>query len=327
MKRVKHRGHALRLSWYRGYLAGALTTAALIATMTAASAQPTQQAQQAQQPQQQSRLVSGIDEAVKALDSVPRLKKLSPEAKRSLVEFVLGNTLFVLAHEMGHGLINEMNMPVLGREEDAADSFAITTALKIGTVVSERVLIEAAKGLVLSAKRDKKQGNALAFYDEHGLDPQRAYNVVCYMVGSNPEKYKQLATDTKLPDERQKSCLYDYKNAAWSWDEMLKKHLRAADQPKVEITITYEDTKKYAVQEQILRHMGLFEVFAAHLADRYAWPKPFKMEARSCGEPNARWGQRVLTLCYELAGEFIELYERYSKALPRKYRTARSPRK
>ena len=27
---------------------------------------------------------------------------------------------------------------------------------------------------------------------EHGLDPQRAYTIVCYMYGSNPEKYKGL---------------------------------------------------------------------------------------------------------------------------------------
>jgi hypothetical protein len=309
------RGASQMAYWisYRSYLAGAMTIAALFANVPAAQAQPTPP---------QGRLASGIDEAVKALDTVPRFKKLSHDAKRQLVEFVLGNTLFVLAHEMGHGLINEMNMPVLGREEDAADSFAITTALKIGTVVSERVLIEAAKGLILSTKRAKKEGDAPAFYDEHGLDPQRAYNVVCFMVGSNPEKYKQLATDTKLPEERQESCKYDYKNAAWSWDEMLKTHLRAPDQPKVEITITYEDNKKFAAQEQILRHMGLFEAFAAHLADRYAWPKPFKMEARSCGEANARWGQRTLTLCYELAGEFIDLFQGYSKALPKKYRTA-----
>ena len=145
-----------------------------LAVPTAATAQPTQQ---------QSQIVSRIDEAVKALDNVPRLKKLSPQAKRQLVEFVVGNTLFVMAHELGHGLINEMNMPVLGREEDAADSFAIVTALNMGSRFSERVLIEAAKGLVLSSKRDKKQGNALEFYDEHGLDLQRAYNVVCFMFG------------------------------------------------------------------------------------------------------------------------------------------------
>ena len=53
---------------------------------------------------------------------MPRLEKMSPAKKKQLVEFVIGNTLFVLTHELGHGLINEFNMPVLGREEDAADS-------------------------------------------------------------------------------------------------------------------------------------------------------------------------------------------------------------
>jgi hypothetical protein len=194
---------------HRRYLAGAMAAAAVMVNAPAATAQ------QAQPP---SRIVAGIDEAVKALDNVPRLKKLSPQAKRALVEFITGNTLFVLAHEIGHGLINEMSMPVLGREEDAADSFAIVTALAINTKSSARVLEEQVKGLLFMTKRDKKQGAKPAFYDEHGLNPQRAYNIVCYMYGSNPEKYKQLATDTKLPKERQESCAYDYKNVAWSWE-------------------------------------------------------------------------------------------------------------
>jgi hypothetical protein len=224
---------------------------------------------------------------------------------------------------MGHGLINEMNMPVLGREEDAADSFAIVTAVRMGSGLSERVLIEAMKGLVLAAKRDKKRGEPLAFYDEHGLDPQRAYNVVCFMVGSNPEKFKTLAADTKLPEERQASCVYDWKNTAWSWDEMLKKHLRAPDQPKVAIRIEYQESEKYAAQARVLRHMGLLEAFAMHAADRYAWPNPLLFEARSCGEPNARWKLRTLTLCYELANEFVELFLGYSRTLPAKYRASR----
>src|ERR1044072_1438911 len=178
-----------RMKSYRRHLAGALAAAALALTVPPATAQ-----QAPQQPTQPtpgpSRIVAGIDDAVKALDSIPRLKKLSPQAKKALVEFIVGNTLFVLGHEMGHGVINEMNMPVLGREEDAADSFAITTAIKMNTKFSERVLEEQVKGLLFSTKRAKKEGDAPAFYDEHGLDPQRAYNIVCYMYGSNPEKYK-----------------------------------------------------------------------------------------------------------------------------------------
>ena len=298
---------------YRRHMIGAMTAAALIISAPTAIAQPSEQL---------AKFRAGIDEAVKALDSQPKLKKLPPQEKKQLVEFVLGNTLFVLAHEMGHALISEMNMPVLGREEDAADSFAVVTALKIGTGLSERVLTEAAKGWVLSSKRDKKQGNALAFYDEHGLDLQRSYNVVCMMIGSNPEKYKTLAADTKLPEERQTSCVRDYKTTSWSWEEMLKPHLRAADQPKVKINVEYQDDKKYAAQAKILRDMGLLDILAAHAADRYVWPKPFSMVARSCGDPNATWnaGTKTLTLCYELASEFIELYVDYSSKLPKKFR-------
>lgn len=302
------------LASYRRHLAGATILATLVVNVPTAIAQPTQQ---------QSQIVSGMDEAVKAMDEVSRFKRMSPQSKRQLVEYVIGNTLFVMAHEMGHGLIIEMNMPVLGREEDAADSFAIVTALKIGSAFSERVLLEAAKGQVLSAKRDKKQGNALAFYDEHGLDQQRAYNVVCLMYGSNPEKYKTLAADTKLPEERQGSCVVDWKNTSWSWDEMLKPHLRSPDKPKVAIKVEYEESEKYAVQARILRHMKLLEAFATHAADRYVWPNPLSFVARSCDEPNARWKQRTLILCYELANEFIELYQDYGRTLPRKYRAAR----
>jgi hypothetical protein len=301
---------------YRRHLTGPMVVVALIVNAPTASAQLTEQ---------QARIAAGIDEAVKAVDGVPKLKKMSPQAKKQLVEFVVGNTLFVMAHEMGHALISEMNMPVLGREEDAADSFAVVTALKIGSGGSERVLIEATKGWVLASKRDKKQGNALAFYDEHGLDLQRAYNVVCFMVGSDPEKYKTLAADTNLPEERQTSCVRDYKTTIWSWDEMLKPHIRAADKPKVAIKVEYQDDEKYATQAKILRHMGLLEAFAAHMADRYVWPTPISMVARSCGEPNATWniGKKTLTLCYELASEFIELFQGYSSKLPRKYRASK----
>ena len=115
----------------------------------------------AQLAQQKAQIVSGIDKAVEALDAVPRLKELSPQAKRQLVEFVTGNTLFVVAHELGHGLINEMHIPVVGREEDAANSFAIVTALNMGSRFSERVLMEATKGMG-SLQQTRQEGRERA---------------------------------------------------------------------------------------------------------------------------------------------------------------------
>ena len=66
--------------------------------------------------------------------------------------------------------------------------------------------------------------------------------------------------------------------------------------------------------------MGLLEAFAEQVADRYRGPNPLTFEAKSCGMANARWRRQVLTFCYELANEFIELYLGYSKLLPAKER-------
>src|SRR5437868_12862026 len=137
--------------------------------------------------------------------------------------------LFVLLHEMAHALVTEMSLPVLGREEDAADAFAVTTMLKIGTNFSHRVLVEAAKGWFLSDRRSQKQQNPIIYYDEHGIDKVRAYQIVCLMVGSDPDQFKDLADQTKMPEDRQGTCQGDYSNAAWSWNTVLKPHLRGPD--------------------------------------------------------------------------------------------------
>jgi hypothetical protein len=42
------------------------------------------------------------------------------------------------------------------------------------------------------------------------------------MVGSDDEKFNDLAKETKLPEDRRDSCAGDYSNAAYSWDLVLK---------------------------------------------------------------------------------------------------------
>jgi hypothetical protein len=301
---------------YRRRLTGAMMIAALMVNTPTATAQTFEQ---------KSRIRTGIDEAIQAVDHLPSMKKMSPQEKRELVEFVVGKTLFVMAHEIGHVVINELDLPVLGREEDAADSFAIILALQLRSAFSERVLMEAAKGWLLSSYRDKKAKTALAFYGEHGVDLQRAYHVVCMMVGSDPDRFNALANEAKLPEWRQRSCVRDYRAAAWSWERVLKPHRRTADQPKVTIKVEYKDEEKFPVTTGILRHMGVLEAFADNAADRFAWPRPFSMEARACDEPNARWffGTQTLVLCHELVGHFVELFQSYSRKLPARLRSKR----
>ena len=134
------------------------------------------------------------------------------------------------------------------------------------------------------------------------------------MVGSNEDKFKNLANETKLPKERQDSCAGDYNKAANSWGLALKTHLRTPDQPKTKIDVVYGDGKgNLEGFAQAARSIMLLEPVAQHAADGFVWPAPFTLEMQSCGFINAAWvaSTRKLTLCYELAEDFAELYRAY----------------
>jgi len=257
-----------------------------------------------------------IDEIARGLTGHPRLKNVSDQKRQQLAEFVVGNMLFVLLHETGHALVTEMELPVLGRDEDAADAFAVVMLLKVGTAMSHRVVVEAAKAWFLTDLRDKKEGDKPELYDSHGLSEQRAYQIVCLMVGSNKEEFKDLADETNLPEERQETCQRDYKHASWSWAKVLESHLRAAEQPKQNIETTYWPGKgEFDIYEQSFRSLRMLETVAGRLADQYVWPHPIGLEMASCGEINAKWQpeNRKTFLCYELAQDFAELYRDYGQ--------------
>ena len=246
--------------------------------------------------------------------SQPTFKNLSTSERERATEFVVGNMLFVILHELAHAAIGEMGLPVLGRPEDAADSFATVGLIRIGSTFTHRVLADAAKGWFLSDRRDQDTDETVSYYDEHGLNQQRAYEIVCLMVGSDDLKFKDLATETKLPQERQDTCAGDFSNAAFSWDLVLKPHVRAPEQREADITVVYGEAKgRLEAIANTLRSTKLLEAVALHSAEAFVWPVPFTLEAQSCGFPNARWNlaDHKLYVCYELAEEFAELYRDY----------------
>jgi hypothetical protein len=198
--------------------------------------------------------------------------------------------------------------------EDAADTFAALRLIRVGSHFSDRVLNEAAKGWFLADLRDKKAGDKVAFYDEHGLNQQRAYQVVCLMVGSDDKKFKSLANETELPQWRQENCAADYRNAVYSWDMLLEPYLSPPGRAKTEIDAIYRPAEgRAAVAQQMARSVRLLQAVTERVANAYVWPVPFTLEMQSCGFPNARWdlSAHKLILCYELAVEFADLYRYY----------------
>jgi len=57
---------------------------------------------------------------------------------------VVGQLFFALAHEFGHGVFDIFDIPVFGREEDAADQFATYVMLQFGDDRARRLITGAA---------------------------------------------------------------------------------------------------------------------------------------------------------------------------------------
>jgi hypothetical protein len=267
-------------------------------------------------PSIEAGLGARMDAAVRELANDHRFKGHTEQQRRDIIEFVVGNVIYAVVHEVGHMLVSELVLPVLGHEEDAADAFAILTALQLDNAFSDRVLSEAARGWFLSEHRDKKEKIPTVYYDEHGLDEQRAYSIVCLMVGSHPHKFSALAEKTKLPEERRKTCQIDYGHASRSWDDVLTPHIRKPDQPKSQITAAYADIAQYEFVKRSLSHMRLLETLAEHLSDRFVWRgPPVAFEMTTCSEPGAFWDVsiRKIIVCYELITDYADLYRGYAE--------------
>jgi hypothetical protein len=239
----------------------------------------------------------------------------TPQQIKDSVEFVTGNVLFVLVHETAHAMIGEMGIPVLGREEDAADALATIVSVKMSSAFADRVVVNAARGWFLGDQRDRKEGIPSTFYDEHGMDLQRAYNIVCLLVGADSDKFGSLADEVKLPEQRQASCQDDYNNASWSWEQVLKPHRRKPDDPKTKISVNYAEGGDYANLAELGARLKILEAVADRLSEDYVWRRPISLEMQQCGSPGARWDlqtQKVI-VCYELIREFVQLYRDYGQ--------------
>jgi hypothetical protein len=252
-----------------------------------------------------------LELAVAAISNHPRVKDVPPAKIRATTEFVLGNSLFALLHEMAHGLIADLGLPVLGREEDAADAFATVAILDMKTEFTHRVLVNAAKSWMIIDRRSREAGEPVVFYDAHGLDLQRAYNIICLMVGSDPDAFDDLANEVNMPEDRRGTCQGDWSNASWSWNKALASHLRAPEEERVRYQFVYGKAEgSLDIFEQAFRAAGMLERVSSY-AGKYAWVKPFAIEADSCGESGAQWElqQHKIIFCYELADEFATLYK------------------
>jgi hypothetical protein len=139
------------------------------------------------------------------------------------IDAVLGQILFTTAHEMGHAVFDFLDIPILGRAEDAADHFAIYILLKIGKQEARRLIEGAAYMYKDYVGRPVVTVPLTAFADTHGSPMQRFYDLLCIGYGSDPDLLAGFID--YLPKERLPNCKTEFGEVNFAFEKLIEPHV------------------------------------------------------------------------------------------------------
>ena len=147
---------------------------------------------------------------------------------------IMGAMIDVFLHEAGHALFDYLDIPVFGREEDAADQFAAYMLLSLGRQETPQLMAGIVyiylneAGIrnfsILKRKRlrivDQKQ-----YADVHSLPLQRIYNTLCLAHGANPVLFKEAVGRGALPADRAEGCAEEFQQVDKAFRMLIQPHI------------------------------------------------------------------------------------------------------
>lgn len=241
------------------------------------------------------------------------IEGIGKENALDALSFAIGNAQFVLFHEAGHMLIAELDLPVLGREEDAVDMLATLLQLESETEEADQALVDSVDGWTLSSDTRLQRDETEDLSGAHGLDMQRAYMMACLMAGKDPERFAETIAYLELTEERLAQCPDEYDLARRSWERLLSGHAANRRRP-TQLDIVYReptdsDLDGYVV---LVKEAALLERVAEVLRI-FALKDGITIAADECGEANAYWNpnDREITICYELVQDYTWMLAEY----------------
>ncbi|WP_298436657.1 DUF4344 domain-containing metallopeptidase [uncultured Jannaschia sp.] len=192
-----------------------------------------------------------------------------------------------LYHEVGHAVFDQLELPVYGVEETAADAFALALALRlhseaemtqIVTDTTERYRAEAATELFDNWAQYMPSGQRLA-------------RAICLFYGGKPVQRGDLARALGMPPDEAERCRSDAADMDAAWAPVLDDLAPAPGVRADSLRLGRGSHRLGALSRDIKR-----------VNRRIALPRPVPVEVEDCGEPNAFYygeAERIV-ICTEL---------------------------
>ena len=165
------------------------------------------------------------EDAADGLDIYTEIGDPNPEDAALNAEYA------TFLHETGHMVIDLYGLPVVGREEDAADQLAAFILLapdSDGNV--DPASVQAVKDFAREFEEyDARDGGEIEqeqFADVHSMNLTRMYNLECYVYGADPVGNADLVDDGSLPADRADGCEDEYQKLTDSWGALLDPYFK-----------------------------------------------------------------------------------------------------
>jgi len=239
--------------------------------------------------------------------------------------FVIANLENTLAHEMGHVILDEFDIPVLGNIESAADQLGIflfsslmggndnfaEAKLDILQAIADEMRLE------WGAMQDQDREN---YWSVHPFEPQRFYSMACMIYGSEPHALEHIREYASIPYSRAFYCRDEYETAAqavsWVVSRAGRQTAYKDDPAQRRIKVTYEDAYSERTRKILhwLKQTEVIESVMLRAEELFAFQRDIQISVASCQHPEAMWmsGKGEIVLCYQLMERYYYLADHRS---------------
>jgi hypothetical protein len=174
----------------------------------------------------------GDDKAVFCYEYVELIQRHAPRIATpggvQRADAIVGAIIDTLLHEAGHGIFDLLEIPVMGREEDAADFFSIYMMLQFRPDDARRLIEGIAFNMGSEAREDfSERQPPQKFAGPHAMNAQRHYNVLCLAYGHNPALFNDTVP-AGLPLRRAGFCADDWSMLRRAFNRLILPHVDEA---------------------------------------------------------------------------------------------------
>jgi hypothetical protein len=156
-----------------------------------------------------------IARVAQLVPSNQQLGSPSPEA------MIVGAFIQQVLHEVAIATFDILDIPVWGRERDAADKLAGFIMMQFGKDVALKIMVGAARYFELS----ERQWTQADLASEQSPEAQRFYNYLCIAIGADPTTFKYLVDQNTMPLRRAQRCQGEFLSLRQAFIQQILPHV------------------------------------------------------------------------------------------------------